>query len=36
MIVCLGASKNQVPLIKALKKCGYRVIAIDRDPSAQR
>jgi hypothetical protein len=31
MIVCLGASKNQVPLIKTSEKCGYKAIATDRD-----
>jgi len=34
MIVCLGAGKNQLPLIRAAKNLGYQVIAIDRDPAA--
>lgn len=30
-IVSLGAGKNQIPLIKAARKLGYRVIGVDRD-----
>jgi hypothetical protein len=33
-IICLAAGVSQLPLIKAAKKAGYLVIAIDRNPEA--
>ncbi len=32
--VCLGAGRNQLPLIQAATAAGYRVIAVDQDPMA--
>ncbi len=33
-VLCLGASPNQVPYLRALRARGFEVIATDRDPGA--
>lgn len=34
-IVSIGAGKNQIPLIKAIKELGYSIIGIDKNPLAE-
>ncbi|NRD74823.1 hypothetical protein HQQ94_16675 [Shewanella sp. VB17] len=34
-ILSVGAGKNQLPLIKAIKKYGYKVISCDKNPEAE-
>ena len=33
-IICIGAGKDQLPIIEAIKKAGFRVLAIDQNKNA--